>query len=185
MLVLMGRTCSGKNAIAEELKKMGYSQLVTYTSRPIRDGEIEDATYHYLTLDEFIEKKNAGFFAEYKEYYTVNGLWMYGTGKDDIENADDNTFCILTPDGYEAIRDKKNLFAVHITVSDQTVLDRQKIRNDNVIEAKRRFAADKKDFENVSCDWEVLNDGVSVKEVAQEISTVYKFNVENRKLWCV
>ena len=37
---IMGKTCSGKTRIVEELcKKYGYHKLVTYTTRPMRKAE--------------------------------------------------------------------------------------------------------------------------------------------------
>ena len=49
----MGKTCSGKNAVVSELVKRGWSQIVTYTTRPRRRGEIEGREYHFLTDEEF------------------------------------------------------------------------------------------------------------------------------------
>lgn len=47
LLVLMGKSCSGKDTIANELvNKHGYENFVSYTTRPMRDGEVQDQTYH-------------------------------------------------------------------------------------------------------------------------------------------
>ena len=52
LLVLMGKSCSGKDTIANELvNKHGYESLVSYTTRPMRDGEIQDQTYHFISED--------------------------------------------------------------------------------------------------------------------------------------
>ena len=56
MILLCGKTCSGKTVIRKELVKMGLKSIVTYTTRPIRDGEIEDVTYHYISKEEFLKK---------------------------------------------------------------------------------------------------------------------------------
>lgn len=51
MLVLMGKSASGKTEIAQILvKKYGFHSVVTYTTREPRAGEIPDVTYHYITL---------------------------------------------------------------------------------------------------------------------------------------
>ena len=69
LLVLMGKSCSGKDTITNELiNKHGYEKFVPYTTRPMRDGEIQDQTYHFISEDEFINKINDGFFLEYRKY---------------------------------------------------------------------------------------------------------------------
>ena len=35
-MVLIGKSCSGKDTVVKELKKMGYESIVTYTTRPMR-----------------------------------------------------------------------------------------------------------------------------------------------------
>ena len=57
MLVLMGKSASGKTTIAQKLAmKHGFHSVVTYTSRPMRKGEIADVTYHYIPKEKFLEK---------------------------------------------------------------------------------------------------------------------------------
>ena len=104
LLVILGKTSSGKDRTVNELiSKYNYKKIITYTTRPMRKAEKQDITYHFINTDEFINKINTGFFAEWKSYVTVNGLWYYGTALEDLENADDNSVIILTPAGYRDI----------------------------------------------------------------------------------
>ena len=51
MICLIGKTASGKDTIAKELvNKYGYKRIVTYTTRPIRDGEKEGVNYYYISI---------------------------------------------------------------------------------------------------------------------------------------
>ena len=76
MLILMGKTASGKNLVRDQLvEKCHFSPIITYTTRPMRKGEKQDITYHFISTDEFIEKINNGFFAEWKDYVTNDGIW--------------------------------------------------------------------------------------------------------------
>ena len=80
ILILVGKTASGKDTILNQLvKKHGYKKIVTYTSRPMRKGEKQDVTYHFISSQEFQKMIGQGLFAEYKTYNTEFGVWYYGT----------------------------------------------------------------------------------------------------------
>ena len=113
MLVIIGKTASGKTTLREKMvKEYGFNPIITYTTRPMRKGEEEGKTYHYITDEEFNEKIKEGFFAEYKEYNTKKGIWKYGSAKEDLINSDKSSIIILTPGGVEDIR--KNLPEIDI-----------------------------------------------------------------------
>ena len=55
-------------------------KVVTYTTRPMRVGEVNHIDYHFVSKEEFIEKANNNFFIEtacYNDNY-------YGTAYEDI-----------------------------------------------------------------------------------------------------
>ena len=85
MLVLMGKSASGKTEIAQILvKKYGFRSVVTYTTRKPRAGEIPDVTYHYITVEDFKQEIEDDFFAEWKQYIVNNEIWYYGSAKEDL-----------------------------------------------------------------------------------------------------
>ena len=49
ILLLVGKTCSGKDTIQNELIKRGMEPVVSYTTRPPRHGEVDDKTYHFIS----------------------------------------------------------------------------------------------------------------------------------------
>ena len=68
ILVLIGKSASGKTFVRDKLvKEHGYKSLVTFTSRPPRKGEKQDITYHFISQEDFEQKIEEGFFAEYKD----------------------------------------------------------------------------------------------------------------------
>ena len=79
ILILIGKTSSGKTVIKEKLIENGFAGITTYTSRPMRKGEKQDVTYHFISEEDFKQKINEGFFAEWKSYITSDGVWYYGT----------------------------------------------------------------------------------------------------------
>lgn len=166
--VLIGKTCSGKTMVREKLLNYGFNKIVTYTTRPIRPGEIDGDTYHFITDDEFESAINSGFFAEWKSYNTQFGVWKYGTSLSDIEAADENTIIILTPDGYRDLCSNlsKKPLSIYIYANNSTIKKRLKARKDNRDEAKRRLEHDDVDFKGIENEvdkiiYNNLNDNIN------------------------
>jgi guanylate kinase len=84
-LILSSPSGGGKTTIARELLKrrsdVGYS--VSCTTRPARQGEIDGRDYYFLSRETFLEKRDAGEFAEAAE---VHGR-LYGTLKSEINRV--------------------------------------------------------------------------------------------------
>ena len=75
IVVLLGKTSSGKDTVCNQLIQKGYKKLVTYTARPMRPGEVQNETYHFISKEEFKTLISKGFFAEYTSYETVDDIW--------------------------------------------------------------------------------------------------------------
>lgn len=151
LTILLGKTCSGKTIIREKLVERGKKPIVTYTTRPIRDGEIDGVDYNFIDNADFTAKVMDGFFAEWKYYETVAGTWFYGSARKDYENAD-NSVIILTPAGYadflKLCPDVEHK-AIYIYANNKTIKDRLQLRGDSKDEAGRRIQADNLDFKNL------------------------------------
>ena len=61
IVVLLGKTSSGKDTVCNQLIQKGYKKLVTYTTRPMRPGEVQDETYHFISKEEFETLISKGF----------------------------------------------------------------------------------------------------------------------------
>lgn len=179
MLAIVGKTASGKDTIKKELVKLGMKSVVTTTTRPMRDGEIQDVSYHFITDEQFENHKKSSLFAETTSYETVHGTWHYGTLLKDLKD-DKNKVVILNPDGIKSLANKidmKNWLVVYIYCSDKTILERLKFRGDNSDEAKRRLKSDQKDFMNIErlVDISICNDNEKTpEELAKQLKTLYE-----------
>lgn len=182
MIILTGKTCSGKDTIKKELVKLGMTPITTYTTRPIRDGEIDGEAYYFIDELDFAVKVNDGFFAEATYYKVANGdTWFYGSAKDDYVK---NGVMILNPVGIKDLIyiQKLNPFIVYIKASNETIETRLTNRGDDAKEAKRRLLADTIDFMNMDkmCDIAISNNGeYEPIEIAREIRAVYEVLKEN------
>ena len=160
LTIIMGKTCSGKNAVVSELKKRGWSQIVTYTSRPKRRGEKNGREYWYISEEDFSNKIESGYFAEWKSYNVNGKTWYYGSPVDEILNAsldDKNNVIILTPQGVVDVLAilKRHISNYQINIiylysNHNTILQRLKSRKDKNDSIERRMKADDKDFANAT-----------------------------------
>ena len=161
--------------MVKKLAENGYSRIVRYTTRPIRKGEKQDITYKFITKEEFKQKIDEGFFAEYQSYNTEFGVWYYGTALDDLENADDKSVIILEPQSYRDIKDElsdKNITCVYLYANNSTIKKRLENRGDNPNEVIRRMGSDNEDFKGFENEVDRIvynNDGDKIDDVVSKI----------------
>ena len=183
MVILIGASCSGKDTIKKELIKRGIKSLVTTTTRPPRDGEINGVTYNFMKKDRFLKLKEKGYFAETTSYNVMNDeTWYYGTSLNSLKIADKNTVIILNPDGFRKVKEIEGLDIVsfYIQAKKSVIKKRLKARGDNRKEAKRRMKADKIDFEGIESevDYTIDNNG---RKTISEIADIIQFHANTRK----
>lgn len=151
---IMGKSSSGKDTIFNYLlkdKSLNLTRLVPWTTRPIRFGEVNGVDYNFRTNEEFFKMKKENLIIESREYETKNGLWIYFTPKEKLEEKTYMT--IGTLQSY--IEMKKvygdNLIPIYIELEDGIRLQRALTReltqsNPKYAELCRRFLADCEDF---------------------------------------
>ena len=151
--------------------------IVTYTTRPPRKGEINGVSYHFITKEEFLKKKEQNFFAETTSYNVASGdIWYYGSA---LEDLSDDKVMIVNPYGLKQIKSIKSLepISFYILVDDKTIIERVTERGDSIKEAARRLNADNIDFNNIDryIDFAFKNDlGLKPEWVAEMILYTYK-----------
>ena len=63
--IIAGLSASGKSTIlAEMVSNYNYTQLITTTTRDPRPNEINGISYHFISKEEFVERRNNGEFLE-------------------------------------------------------------------------------------------------------------------------
>ena len=137
--------------------------------------ELNGETYHFVNTDDFMQKMKNGFFAEWKAYTTTEGVWYYGSSLEDIENADDKSVIILTPQGYRDVKEKlpdKNITCIYLYENIDTMKKRLSKRGDDTKEVERRIKSDLEDFKNFESEADKIvynNDGTDIDEVIKKI----------------
>ena len=75
---LLGKSGSGKSTIEKLLEKKGLKRIVSTTTRPMREGEIEGIDYHFVNEWEFYNFSEQGNFLERSSYNN----WRYAIDKE-------------------------------------------------------------------------------------------------------
>lgn len=155
---LIGKSSTGKDAIFKLLlqrKDLTLNQIVSYTTRPIRDGERPGEEYNFVTIEEKEALEKKGKVVESRCYNTVFGDWYYFTVDDEtIDLANKDYIIIGTVESFVKIRDyygRDKVCPIYIEVEDgerlQRALNRErKQKQPKYEELCRRFLGDAADF---------------------------------------
>ena len=137
---LIGKSASGKDTLAKAInKELGIPIAVSCTTRPMREGEVQNREYHFLTDEEFHKRE----YIEMREYKVYNGdTWYYGYSKDEF---DEDCIAIVDVEGFHALSEYfgvDNVHAFYVYAQEETLVKRLIKRGDNPSEIKRRLADD-------------------------------------------
>ncbi|RLA01629.1 MAG: hypothetical protein DRQ47_07835 [Gammaproteobacteria bacterium] len=99
IITLVGSTCSGKTTLKDQLLASGkYIEVISHTTRPMRTGEVDGETYHYVTQEQFDDM-------EMLERISYNGN-TYGGSVQEFEKGFDSGLIpviIVEPNGNKQI----------------------------------------------------------------------------------
>ena len=177
MLVMIGASASGKTEIAKRLiEKYRFKKMVTYTSRPMREGERDGVDYHFLTKESFEAKMKIDFFLE-TSYYNHH---YYGTA---FKDAALDKVLIVDVQGantlYKALKDEVMIFFIQTPEPLRRV--RMLARGDKAEDVEKRLAIDKHYFVKENLDHiDVMIDNAyqNIEEIAEMVYLQYKKNMQ-------
>lgn len=175
IVILAGESASGKTTLANFIVNHNpkFSKVITYTTRPPRQGEKNGVDYYFLTDEKFSSLKSSGFFIEWAKYRD----WWYGTGLNFDKN--DDKIIVLTPAGARAFLNsgelKDYVRVIYLDVDRRSRLIKLLTRGDNIEEAYRRNLSDVGMFDSFEreADYVLKNDHYSkpVEILASELET--------------
>lgn len=106
---LMGKSASGKDTIYQKLmrdEELMLNPIVLYTTRPIRDGELDGVDYHFVSEEQVEKLGREGHIIEMRTYDTVYGPWRYLTVDDgQIDLSKKNYIVIGTLESFLKVMD--------------------------------------------------------------------------------
>lgn len=179
IICIVGKAGTGKDTILKLACQLDdrLNPIVSYTSRPQREGEIDGLDYYFITDQEFWNKVQND---EMLEYTSFNG-WFYGIGKDCL-SEDKVNIGVFNPAGIQSLKQFADIqiYLFVIYSDDKVRLLRQLNREEHpdVEEIVRRYWADDKDFRNYDFRDNVNNTPTDLAIIANKIK-----NATDKILW--
>ena len=159
VIAICGKAGSGKDTIMKKVLAARPSgnlhEIVSHTTRPVRQGEQNGINYHFCSNEEFAELVANGKMLE----STCFNNWFYGTS---LAGLDENKINIgvFNPAGIDALDRNPDVdcWVYYILATPKTRLLRQLNREENpdVFEIIRRFQTDNEDFSHIKFTFESL-----------------------------
>lgn len=155
IIAIMGKAGAGKDTLLQHICKINpeWNEIVSCTTRPPREGEVDTVNYFFLTQDEFLDRMYDGRMLEVTNFRG----WSYGTSIDGLKENTINVG-VFNPAGIDKITSLKDIvdpYVILVTCDDKTRLLRQLNREEHpdVQEIIRRFGTDEEDFQDVIKDF--------------------------------
>lgn len=159
VVALIGKAGAGKDTIQKVtcgLHPEIFHPIVSCTTRPPREEEIDGVAYHFLSINEFTHKVLNGEMLEATEFRD----WFYGTSIDALA-PDKINLGVFNPAGVSALLESNEIAVtvICVTASDKERLMRYLNREENpdCAEMCRRYFTDEKDFTDLDFNYHVLN----------------------------
>ena len=94
---MMGKSSSGKDTLYREVMKRfpGLGKVVSYTTRPMREGESSGVQYHFVDESELSRLEAEGKVIELRAYDTIHGIWKYFTVDDGQIDLYHNSYLMI------------------------------------------------------------------------------------------
>ena len=175
LLVVSGASGSGKSTVVKAMRDMGeeFYFSVSYTTRPMREGEAEGKHYHFVDRRTFRKMARDGVFLEYTEYCGNS----YGTPVAQVREMLENGMTVLleldVPGAMQIKHSMPDAVLTFITPSDFRVLEARlrKRATENSADISSRISAARYEYSRIKeYDYIIIND--DARRAAQELRAV-------------
>lgn len=191
VLILLGQSAAGKDAIQKALvKNYGFIPIVSDTTRPIRENEIDGVDYHFIDRKEFESRLEVGKYIECRAYNTIYrgfpDTWYYGCPQGDYADLGKKYIIVLDVDGtaeFKSAVGNENCIVCSVITDDGVREERARLRGSfDKAEWDRRLKDDALKFapDRVSsvASFEVNNTYTSIDETANNIYCAFSERLE-------
>lgn len=179
LFIVTGPSGAGKDSVINAVKEQGleFGQVVTTSTRPMRQTEQEGNPYYFLTREQFEAVVQRGDMVEWAEVYDN----LYGCSKQEVEQklaADDVVIVKVDPQGARSYKklmpEAKTIFIMPPSYEylEKRLINRE---TDTPTVIKQRLATAQRELENL-LDWDylVVNEEGKLDEAAEEVLGIIK-----------
>ena len=172
VVILVGESASGKTTLAKMLERnAGFERVITYTTRPMREGERNGVDYNFIDKEEFDELVQYDFFSEHIYYRG----WGYGTAID-VDLRKDQ-IVVLNPPGVRSLKktlahwgyDNYDCTVVYLNVDRRSRLIKLLERGDDIEESYRRSLSDVGQFSGFENEADLVVDNPNYEKSVDEV----------------
>lgn len=166
VIAICGKSAAGKDTLLQGMlnhEKEEFHEIISHTTRPPREGEVDGKNYHFITDDIFMRKIWHNEMLETAKYRN----WWYGTAIDALDE-DKINIGVFNRKGLDSLKNYKgdlDLYIVYVDASDKTRLLRSLHREEDpdVKEIVRRYQADEEEWNGFTDQHFVIwNDGQGI-----------------------
>lgn len=136
IFLFCGKSGSGKDTMLKRIAKTKFDNatiepVVSCTTRPMREHEVNGVDYHFITEDEFTKRtirasrNDIGAIFEFRKYNTlvnnVPAVWFYGSPVVDVNLKDKHYAAVVDIEGVKShinFYGKNNCCVIMMTVND-------------------------------------------------------------------
>ena len=184
VVALIGKSGAGKDTVQRvtcQNHPLMFNPIVSCTTRPARQGEVDGVDYHFITINEFTRKVLNGDMLEATEFRD----WFYGTTLNALQH-DKINIGVFNPAGVEALLADPRL---HVEVFEVVASDKDRLlrclnreTNPDCEEICRRFFTDTDDFADLDFDRHYV-ENYSGNECLDLLAECQSLGFEFEDLW--
>lgn len=173
-IILIGKSCSGKDHLFRELVKKGFSPGIKWTTRPMRKFEKQNIEYNFVNYDVFTDALDADEFLVHQSFYVtpmddVPTTWYYGMTINEFENKE---LFIMTPGEVNIVPKNilKDCLVIYLDIDRNIREQRMCKREDKNDSIKRRLDSDDIDFKDFEYyDLKISNPNFNIEDILEDI----------------
>lgn len=146
LILLVGKTSSGKDTIARYIKDAyGINQVVSYTTRPKRPNETNGVEHFFVSKDEMQKILATQDILAYTKFNDTE----YCATAQQLKGSDSDRVYIIDPHGIKELQKKGlDMITIYVDLDEYTILDRAIKRGDILDTVKARLHNEREQFDN-------------------------------------
>jgi guanylate kinase len=129
IFTITGPSCAGKSTLEQHMRhRLGFENVISTTTRPMREGDVDGVAYHFISEEEFETAANLGSFVEMVEF---NGNY-YGVSVEEVNRVfatGKPVVIVVEPNGQKQIVDYAKtvgweVFSIFVTNPPKVIAER-------------------------------------------------------------